>query len=661
LQEQIDTILDGSSVDLDQFREVVDFVESIDMENDEALLKAVTDINSSIDAEVARAEQAESDLSDSLSNEVERAEKAEAEIITMVGYENMNTYTQALWDEFGNEVANSSGQTDQANQRLVDNQGFIPKAEAVLYDGNTSYPVEIEFNSDWIKMFSDSEDLQLALTFFYENDYWLREELRYWSNIDGEVNLVNFEGWLNLRINKAENKIIYEIKNLSKGLSAEAARATEVENELAKGLAEEIERAIKAEEGIDSKIADIISNTDLSSIDSFSEVVSNLSAEEARAIDAEGVLTSDLADEIANRIDSFSEVVSNLSAETASRVVADEALTKRVDAEYYKKLVVNETPDGEIVRFTFTTWGRSSSESIFLNGLLLTEKEDYATISVSGNIAAVDFIDAPLVGDRVKAYAVYATDAVSAADITAQIAKLEMDLQESKDKMNSSKASLEGIKNYLLRTTEEMHMSRQEVISLQEQLNNTNSDGSKIQEGIAESQNLLAEAQASSADLSVSIAEYEKAIADAQANKANAEAEKAQYLADGGDDKATIDGYDSTIASANAILAESQGSLMNARAQKAVNDSMIEEFKNRLNQLKAARELLKSLEAQLDQATELYSSSQANIANAEAEVAGYTSQIVELEASMPKDNASISALREQLADLQAAFGGGAAS
>jgi hypothetical protein len=46
---RIDAILDGSTVDLDQFAEVVAFVQSIDMTNDDALLNAVANINQNID------------------------------------------------------------------------------------------------------------------------------------------------------------------------------------------------------------------------------------------------------------------------------------------------------------------------------------------------------------------------------------------------------------------------------------------------------------------------------------------------------------------------------------------------------------------------------------------------------------------------------------
>lgn len=231
-----------------------------------------------------------------------------------------------------------------------------------------------------------SDELSNQLRSFYEKNNYIQGELYYWSNIDGEVNLTNFEGWLNLGtarrageladkvfsvIEEVSNRLRVNIKDLSKGLSEEVARATEVEAELAKGLAEEIERAIKAEEGIDSKIADIISNTDLSSIDSFSEVVDSLNAEvadriadvdaeEARAKDAESklegelfaesdariagdeALAADLAKGLADGITSDEALKSDLSSEIERAQSVESSITKRVDAEYYKSWLLTK-------------------------------------------------------------------------------------------------------------------------------------------------------------------------------------------------------------------------------------------------------------------------------------------------------------------------------
>ena len=63
----IATILDGSTVDLDQFKEIVDFVEAIDLENDNELLAAISNINTSIADNVAQLENADSAILDELS------------------------------------------------------------------------------------------------------------------------------------------------------------------------------------------------------------------------------------------------------------------------------------------------------------------------------------------------------------------------------------------------------------------------------------------------------------------------------------------------------------------------------------------------------------------------------------------------------------------
>ena len=60
---RIDSILNGSDINLDQFKEVVSFVQSIDMTNDADLLTAVTQINGKISTEEAARIAADDQLS----------------------------------------------------------------------------------------------------------------------------------------------------------------------------------------------------------------------------------------------------------------------------------------------------------------------------------------------------------------------------------------------------------------------------------------------------------------------------------------------------------------------------------------------------------------------------------------------------------------------
>ena len=77
---RIDAILDGSTINLDQFREVVEFVEGIDLANDNSLISAVNDINASIDAEETRALAAEASLQAAIDAEAAARISADADL-----------------------------------------------------------------------------------------------------------------------------------------------------------------------------------------------------------------------------------------------------------------------------------------------------------------------------------------------------------------------------------------------------------------------------------------------------------------------------------------------------------------------------------------------------------------------------------------------------
>jgi DNA-directed RNA polymerase subunit F len=168
------------------------------------------------------------------------------------------------------------------------------------------------------------------------------------------------------------NNLSSEISNRISDVDAEESRAISAEASLASGLSSEISRAQSVEATLDSRIVDIISNVDVTSIDSFSEVVAEMSAEVSRAQSAEASLAAD-----------FTNI-------------------------YTKKNGVNETPDGTTTAFTFVNAVRANSESVYLNGLLLTQGDDYTlNTNGSGYVTGVTFITAPSVGDKVKAYGVY--------------------------------------------------------------------------------------------------------------------------------------------------------------------------------------------------------------------------------------------------------------
>ncbi len=67
-----------------------------------------------------------------------------------------------------------------------------------------------------------------------------------------------------------------------------------------------------------------------------------------------------------------------------------------------KKVQVTEVPDGVITEFTLVTPVRVSTESIYLNGLLLDSEDYTATVDGFGRVLAIDFFIAPSTGDKVR-------------------------------------------------------------------------------------------------------------------------------------------------------------------------------------------------------------------------------------------------------------------
>ena len=162
-------------------------------------------------------------------------------------------------------------------------------------------------------------------------------EFDYWSNVNGENNLVNFKGWLKL--------------NTDKSIYNEIVRAQAAEEALQAALDAEIIRATEAEAGLDVKIVDIISNTDVTAIDSFTEVIQEVN----------DVTSSN-----------YYSLMSYTQANRPSMLGFKES-PEMVDSEELDE-------DGNaimVLRDTFTAPIIKGTHIVFLNGLMLLEGSDY--------------------------------------------------------------------------------------------------------------------------------------------------------------------------------------------------------------------------------------------------------------------------------------------
>ena len=145
-------------------------------------------------------------------------------------------------------------------------------------------------------------------------------------------------------------------------MSAEVSRATSAEASLASGLSAEISRATSIEGTLDVKISDIISNADLTQVDSFVET-----------------------------IDQFNTMIEN-----------------NFDSIYAKKNTSSQAPNGTATSFPLVNAVKVGSEQVFLNGLML-DAGDYTTTVANSEVTGITFGSAPAETDKVVFYGVYGT------------------------------------------------------------------------------------------------------------------------------------------------------------------------------------------------------------------------------------------------------------
>jgi hypothetical protein len=191
-QARIDAILDGSDVDLDQFAEIVNFVNGIDLENDNALLSAMTSFGADLDAEESRAISAEGSLAADLSSETSaRISDVDTEESRAMSAEAV--LTNDLSAEVSNRIADVDAEESRAmsaelvlNDAIVAEQSRAESAEASLAE-ELSYEVSyLIANTDLtaIDSFAEvSNELSNEISSRESADMSLAAELS--SEIDG--------------------------------------------------------------------------------------------------------------------------------------------------------------------------------------------------------------------------------------------------------------------------------------------------------------------------------------------------------------------------------------------------------------------------------------------------------------------------------------------
>ena len=160
----------------------------------------------------------------------------------------------------------------------------------------------------------------------------------------------------------------------------------------------------------DSALAAEVSRATAAESALFATFSSALSTETTRATAAEAQLTSALSSEVSRATAAESALSATfsaaISAEVSRATAAESALATDFANIYCKKVAVNGTPNGVLTTFTLSLPVRIGSEMISINGLLMEEGEDYTTILTDGKVSGVEFLYAPSIEMRVRAYGV---------------------------------------------------------------------------------------------------------------------------------------------------------------------------------------------------------------------------------------------------------------
>ena len=279
-EDQIDAMLSLSTTDKDSFFEIVSFVSAVDLENDNALLSAISEINSDIATESSTRLSADTVLQANISAE-------EAARVLEVSIERVARIA-------GDEALQANISAEEAARILevsIERVARIAGDEALQANISAEEAARIlEVSIERAARLSVDDVLQ--------------------SNIDVVVNdLASLEADFSLDLSIE----IEEVKDL---ITDEEARATAVEATL--------NGAIIAEAAVRQSQDSVLSSVDV--------VLSNrINVEASIRTSADEVLSVDISQEIADTNADVISIDSAISAEEVARIAADEYLQSQID------------------------------------------------------------------------------------------------------------------------------------------------------------------------------------------------------------------------------------------------------------------------------------------------------------------------------------------
>ena len=314
---RIDNILEGTTADLDSFKEIVDFINSIDAEDDANLSNLIdkvnqvkVELNQEIQDEIANRTEADNKIQETLQAEVQVRQSEDSRIEGLVNQEiqdRINSIT-SLTDQFNSKNKDLLDKITQANSDLSDIRDDLVKVRSEFADADEvlkqDYINRITQLSNKIDGISGSYDSEIAT---------IHNSL---NNIEDEI----LDKYTELGNLIAANKDAFELFLKDTNTNQRSLKAVYDAIENGDDILSQKINTVKSQGETDRKdLRDKLNAEIQTRIDSIQEINSKLAAEIQTRTDNESALGSKLDNEITQRTQDILEVKQELSAETSTR------------------------------------------------------------------------------------------------------------------------------------------------------------------------------------------------------------------------------------------------------------------------------------------------------------------------------------------------------
>jgi hypothetical protein len=335
---RIDAILEASSADKDSFKEIVDLINSVDTENDEAFAAYVLSNDAALAQEVSDRQSGDDEIKGPLTG--------------LESYVTVKALSDALVAEESNRAS--------ADQLIEDSVQLVEDSVAAESAAREQAVSDIQGQLDGLESYTDIKALNDAIV--AEESARASADSTLQSNIDSEASARS----------SADSVLQGNID------SEESARIA-ADGVLQGNIDSEESARIAGDASLQSQINDIISNVDPLALDSLSEIVtafqeadSDLSTAITNVL---GTHTSELASEVAAREAADVELQSNIDSEASTRASSDESIQKFT---------------GEVDRDPL------DSTQLDLSGSVNSDFADYDTFSLMGGASSLKDASAKL-------------------------------------------------------------------------------------------------------------------------------------------------------------------------------------------------------------------------------------------------------------------------